>query len=300
VGAPLVVVEPLAEQQQPVLGIGGGSFQRINAALALALVNVVLGGRVVPVPHEGRLDVGPLLASDPRIGAALAACQWPGRCQVVPDTEKGVVYYLDGAHTDESVRAAAQWFREKKGEPARAVLVFNCNEEKDVAQLLQHLLLPRTFSVAVFCPASSSRPSIAQKRTAAQMLQGWCADRGPQAVALFEAANADVGSRVGGGGSRSRGPGIAWQEGIARVWRVLHAWALYEQAGSTQLDAESLLKRAEEETETHVVGSLDEVVDMVEQRAPELPVGHHVLVCGSLYLVGDFLAGLEKKGLTTL
>ena len=35
---------------------------------------------------------------------------WPGRCQVIKRV--GVSYYLDGAHTVESLRVCSSWFKE--------------------------------------------------------------------------------------------------------------------------------------------------------------------------------------------
>ena len=40
--------------------------------------------------------------------AGLQQCRWAGRNQVVH--RGGVAYYMDGAHTPESVEASAEWF----------------------------------------------------------------------------------------------------------------------------------------------------------------------------------------------
>jgi folylpolyglutamate synthase len=37
--------------------------------------------------------------------------RWPGRCQTVPDPgHKGITWFLDGAHTPESLNCCMQWF----------------------------------------------------------------------------------------------------------------------------------------------------------------------------------------------
>lgn len=45
--------------------------------------------------------------------AALESARWPGRCQSVNDPNpvfKGTKWFLDGAHTVESLDCCAQWF----------------------------------------------------------------------------------------------------------------------------------------------------------------------------------------------
>jgi folylpolyglutamate synthase len=105
----------------------------------------------------------------------LAATVWPGRSQVVPDAEfaaaaaagKGgaasptsrLTFFLDGAHTPESMASCAQWFAEEVGgggggegagggggAPAAAqrktlrFLFFNCTRERAPAALLPALV----------------------------------------------------------------------------------------------------------------------------------------------------------------
>lgn len=41
----------------------------------------------------------------------LVETKWPGRCQTVVDPKReGVTWYLDGAHTVESLQCCVQWF----------------------------------------------------------------------------------------------------------------------------------------------------------------------------------------------
>ena len=55
----------------------------------------------------------------------LATAKWPGRCQTIIDPiRSGVTWYLDGAHTVESLECCMQWF----GSPGVAVVT----EEKYV------------------------------------------------------------------------------------------------------------------------------------------------------------------------
>jgi folylpolyglutamate synthase len=72
----------------------------------------------------------------------LRHCKWAGRNQVV---ERGnVVYYLDGAHTPESVVASAQWFHSEMqrggGKPTVRVLLFNTTGSREAQTFLQPLM----------------------------------------------------------------------------------------------------------------------------------------------------------------
>lgn len=157
-----------------------------------------------------------------------------------------------------------------------------------MAQLLQHLVALRCFSAVLFCPASTSRPTMAHKRTATEPMQAWCVERGALAAELCAAAE---GGREEGATAAAPCP---WQESTARVWHVLQAWAL-EQEG--EVEAGALLQRARQETPTQVLTSLRACLDSVEGMVRDTALEHHVLVCGSLYLVGDALAELERKGI---
>ena len=46
----------------------------------------------------------------------LATTKWPGRCQTIIDPARsGVTWYLDGAHTVESLECCMQWFVSSPG-----------------------------------------------------------------------------------------------------------------------------------------------------------------------------------------
>ncbi|KAK7487409.1 hypothetical protein BaRGS_00021371 [Batillaria attramentaria] len=88
-GCPLYVAQPLASTGLPgglPLGIAGDR-QRYNAALAVQLCQVWL---------QTRAD-------------SLSSCRWHGRYQTI--CRPGVTYYLDGAHTPDSIEACEQWFQ---------------------------------------------------------------------------------------------------------------------------------------------------------------------------------------------
>jgi folylpolyglutamate synthase len=78
----------------------------------------------------------------------LKEVKWPGRAQQLPikDTKyannKALTWYLDGAHTVESLGVCADWFKSiivektSTNKPIR-VLVFNCTHGRDIGKLLQ-------------------------------------------------------------------------------------------------------------------------------------------------------------------
>ncbi|KAM0790828.1 hypothetical protein ACM66B_004673 [Microbotryomycetes sp. NB124-2] len=138
------------------LGLAG-SHQRINASLAVALVQTFLASPRLP-PAFSSLALAPpsqsttalplsLVAPSPLPGAIVQGLQetrWPGRCQVEKDTKKSdLTWYLDGAHTVESLKCCGDWFAETalsaQGHRTRA-LVFNCTSGRSGHSLLSTLL----------------------------------------------------------------------------------------------------------------------------------------------------------------
>ena len=112
-GCSLTTARPLREWRtlsgDPIrLGLAG-KHQELNAALAIELMRTWTR-RTSPVwgaDAIARLDAGTL----PETWATgLAETEWFGRAQVVPDDVEDLSWYLDGAHTEESMRHVAEWF----------------------------------------------------------------------------------------------------------------------------------------------------------------------------------------------
>lgn len=171
-----------------------GSHQKYNAALAIALVNTFLASPRLPssyTVHASRLrdftasatpsDVLPPLPSDPAPRLSQSAdlqppklpeelvlprlsenfktgvtnARWPGRCQTIVDpVRKGVVWFLDGAHTVDSLDMCGKWWKEQldsytcpsgnyhQSKPRRRILIFNCTSGRKARDLLQGLVNP--------------------------------------------------------------------------------------------------------------------------------------------------------------
>lgn len=120
----------------PAKGLAG-DFQRSNASMAVALIQTFLASPNLPsafrsqrthtsdltsTPQSVKSETDlPSLAKDlvapcplpENIVRGLERAHWPGRCQVVEDRKqerKGVTWFLDGAHTVESLRCCGEWF----------------------------------------------------------------------------------------------------------------------------------------------------------------------------------------------
>ncbi|XP_050293064.1 folylpolyglutamate synthase, mitochondrial isoform X2 [Anthonomus grandis grandis] len=79
----------------------------------------------------------------------IETARWPGRYEIIP--RKSFTFYLDGAHTVDSMQVCSDWFLSKTKETNRRVLVFNVTGERDPENLLK-LLVKCQFDVAVFIP----------------------------------------------------------------------------------------------------------------------------------------------------
>lgn len=175
-----------------------GVHQRSNASLAVALVQSFLASPRCP-PAFSDLSVSsdessaptdastlPSLPSSlvapnplpPTLVTALEQTRWPGRCQVSPDpVNEGVRWFLDGAHTVESLQCCGEWFEEASlqrcavrflrvrracltrirahsSDASVRALIFNCTSGRSGLSLLGTLLSSlssQPFQHVIFC-----------------------------------------------------------------------------------------------------------------------------------------------------
>ena len=171
VSAPLRALRPLDEYALAA-GQGGGpasaaslelglagEHQRQNAALAVALAAEWEARSGVKVAGEAARKRAESVAAGvlpPEYAAGLQLARWPGRGQIVgmdaatgqvdDVPNPGLTFFLDGAHTVESMATCAAWFADAsaaaaRGPPADAappprvhrVLLFNCMEVSALA-----------------------------------------------------------------------------------------------------------------------------------------------------------------------
>ncbi|TRM67656.1 Mur ligase [Schizophyllum amplum] len=96
------VIPPLLPGLSSVkLGLAG-SHQLQNASLATHLAHELLAAKGI-IPRESEL-------LSPPVVRGLQNARWPGRCQTVKDPKHPVTWYLDGAHTLESLDCCMQWY----------------------------------------------------------------------------------------------------------------------------------------------------------------------------------------------
>ena len=83
----------------------------------------------------------------------LSKCVWPGRCQIL--RKNNIIYFLDGAHTYESLVNCSKWFATESEKLLTSnrlvrVLIFNCTGDRPTERLIKALNVK--FDIAIFCP----------------------------------------------------------------------------------------------------------------------------------------------------
>lgn len=127
------VVEQSLVPPDTKLGLAG-DFQRTNAAVAVKIAEAHL-------KHLG-VDVDVNVSLPDLFVAGLESARWDGRCQVIRNS-KGydrISWYIDGAHTIESIDGASTWFKSvttKRDLPR--VLLFNQQSRDNAGELLEKL-----------------------------------------------------------------------------------------------------------------------------------------------------------------
>jgi folylpolyglutamate synthase len=124
-------------------------FQKRNASLGIVLAEEVLR----------KIDPGFVVDEEklPReFVDGIEKVVWRGRCEV--KVEKGVTWYVDGAHTVDSLKVAGRWFAgEVKGRQGPKALIFNQQGRTEAVDFLEGLYDGvkgedgRAFDHVVFC-----------------------------------------------------------------------------------------------------------------------------------------------------
>ena len=124
-----------------------GKFQRINASLAVQLAYTWLGNGILATP----------LTLPQSFIDGLSNCKWNGRAQTLKF--KNITFYLDGAHTKESISYASEWFNEEAAKeekslnkPCSKILCFNTTKNRNANYELLSNFIKSNFSGAVFTP----------------------------------------------------------------------------------------------------------------------------------------------------
>ncbi|KAL5036377.1 hypothetical protein BDV3_005070 [Batrachochytrium dendrobatidis] len=151
--------ESINELENIKLGLHG-SHQRTNGALAREICKQWISSREAS---------GLVFKNDPDyITHGLESASWPGRCQRIQSAEfKDIEWFVDGAHTPESLQVCADWFKtivlESTDAHLPTYLVFNCTHGRDPSLLLLPLVkvfqTSSTLKGVVFCTNDPFSPS---------------------------------------------------------------------------------------------------------------------------------------------
>ncbi|KAG8249877.1 hypothetical protein J6590_012189 [Homalodisca vitripennis] len=158
---PLWEVPPLSEYDcdglQLSIGLKG-DVQTINTSLALQLSRAWINRQQQAKSSTGLLGYAKAFRIDGATAEGIKSCSWPGRYQVLTrkSDHGSCTYYLDGAHTLESVELCVQWFRQiinkdQNRSSCRYILVFNVTGDRKPTDLLVPLMSCQ-FDSAFFCP----------------------------------------------------------------------------------------------------------------------------------------------------
>lgn len=239
-GGKLCIVGPVSSDVD--LGLPG-DHQRVNAGLALALCSVVLQTAANSPPSKQARD-------------ALKSAEWPGRCQELQ--HDGLSVFLDGAHTQSSIRHALQWFLRRTAGTAELsrVLIFNCSHERDSLSMLRYLHGARPCFSAVVFMSVDGRPSRFRLPSAHEILgQGEADAMAHKPIAEPKPEHEDS---------------FQWQNTLRTVWDALSS---KEGAGCN----------------THIAAGGGAALSWIKENF----ASSAVLATGSLYVVASMLKALQ-------
>ena len=249
------------ERRSIELGLQG-EHQAQNAALAVQLAAIWESrhGQWTGV-SEGAAQRSKMVLEDgvlpEEYREGLENVRWPGRGEIFEDSDaENITFFVDGAHTPESVDACAAWFSSAssaRSSSTERIVIFNCMEERDPQSLLEPLqerLIEKNAlpSEIIFSPTISSYTKLNQQTNAVD---------------------------------------VSWQGRLQVTWDKM----MKQRKGLVPG------QRATVSCQSSVSPSLHETLRRVRTMSQKLPKNKklHVLVTGSLYLVGDMLQLLGRS-----
>ncbi|CAA0836778.1 Folylpolyglutamate synthase [Striga hermonthica] len=296
----LQVVAPLDPSLLSGLHLGlEGEHQYLNASLAIALCSTWLHNS----GHVGINYLNQTTSLPEEFIRGLATASLQGRAQIVSDqfieseSSGDLVFYLDGAHSPESMEVCAKWFclatkedckssykqsycdsgrlhESEKNGPFRKhstqILLFNCMSVRD-----PQLLLPR--------------------------LMGACASHGVHFKKALFVPNTSVYYKVGTVDSPSADTQIdvSWQITLQKLWESLIHGEKGREVKNVDLTCEAIVEDTEKTTSNSenstVFTSLPLAINWLRDNVRRnQSVRFQVLVTGSLHLVGDVLRLIKR------
>ncbi|VVB13392.1 unnamed protein product [Arabis nemorensis] len=288
----LEVMQPLTARLLSGQKLGlDGDHQYVNAGLAVSLATTWLqkfGNLEVPSPTQ--MSILPQ-----QFVRGLATASLQGRAQVVPDqfiesrTSGDLVFYLDGAHSPESMEVCAKWFssavkgdnqsesskhlvngsagssHEKwSGETCQQILLFNCMSVRDPNLLLPHL-------------------------------RNTCANHGIHFKKALFVPNMSVYHKVGTAADLPENDphvDLSWQFTLQKVWESLVKSDKGNAEGEEYRGKDGESSSGNSEVFTSLPMAIKWLRDSVHESSSS--TRFQVLVTGSLHLVGDVLRLIRK------
>eukprot|EP01138_Halocafeteria_seosinensis_P005745 gb/GECG01005873.1/.p1 GENE.gb/GECG01005873.1/~~gb/GECG01005873.1/.p1 ORF type:complete len:546 (+),score=60.21 gb/GECG01005873.1/:1-1638(+) len=282
------------------------AYQRENATLAVALAESFLQSKGIH-DTKGNKEL-PKYFID-----ALQETEWPGRAQrlkvELPDgvstsRREGITFYIDGAHTAQSMMACEAWYKNfsLKTKSTR-VLLFNCSHEKNAVDLLLPLFRCN-FGAVHIVPFDSSKPTSMDYKSTVDVIKGH---------PLFQRVKDDpaLDQLIAEHSVTPESPQLTWQYTLASVCHVLprlihHFWDSIRDQGYdidiTEPNTIEVHRNIKEGLQKIMLDSFGCHVDHLEtlkrtalhhdSKESESESTTQVLATGSLYLVGNTLQHL--------
>lgn len=226
-----------------------------------------------------------LIYNESSIKEGLKSVKWPGRAQVYESTDyPNLKWFLDGAHTKESIPAGCDWFEEtsKVYEPKdnsnkiKKILIFNCTKGRDSYQLLNSLVdlhIKYPFTKVIF--------------SSIDCFKAPCIDSDSAISTGTDASNKEKlpSKRAAIPVDQMMSDGIRAKMMVSQV-QMQNDWVrLYEEKTK-----ERQVKEIPKDVNIELVPSIEEAIISASQEANNSTA--NVFVTGSLYLVGGILTVL--------
>ncbi|XP_017789342.1 PREDICTED: folylpolyglutamate synthase, mitochondrial-like [Habropoda laboriosa] len=134
----LYVVPPFHEYMwenvSPILKVAN-KIQQQNASLAIQMAITWI--KFKREKHSTVSESAEINVSMDKIAIGLSSCKWPGRMQILRSSVAD--FFLDGAHTTESIESGISWFSEVSNKRGKRLLIFNTSGTRDSTRLLSPL-----------------------------------------------------------------------------------------------------------------------------------------------------------------
>ncbi|KAL5101971.1 hypothetical protein RYX36_006298 [Vicia faba] len=301
---PLQVAPPLDAKLLDGLTLGlEGEHQYLNAGLAIALCSTWLKR----TGHLGDTNLERTDTLPEQFIKGLTSASLQGRAQIVTDTHfkseqsNELVFYLDGAHSPESMEVCARWFSLaiRENNPDQTLFHRQIDNPKASHEIVKTQHGERGFQrkstpILLFNCLTVRDPQLLLPR-----LMETCADHGVYFKKALFVPSLSVFNKVGSQASTTLTDSkvdLSWQFDLQRAWENL-------MQGNKGKITDTISEELKDDTEmsdsnyehSAVFSSLPVAIKWLRDRSQQnQSVRFQVLVTGSLHLVGDVLKLVKK------